>query len=274
MNLRQEQITAKSNQWLKLARQLQQKKYREKTGLFLIEGVRNAEEALSSRLEIVFGLYALDEAREDKRKEELLQGLAARGVRLYRVAETLLQSVSDTENPQGVLLAARLPHQAKPAAGAFHKVLVIDGVQDPGNLGTMLRTAWACGTDCAVLTPHTADPYSPKAVRAAMGAVCHLPVLTDYGEEEIFAWLKESGCRIWVAAAKGELDFRELPLGAKNAWVLGNEANGSAAFWLRQADALVSIPLAPPVESLNVAVAAGILLFADFSLPKNANKKC
>lgn len=255
-------ITSKDNRYVKLARGLSLKKQREAEGLFLAEGLNNVREALQSAFLPAFLLY--DAARADEpRIAGLLRLAGARKCPAFAVAGAVLQSVSPAETSQGLLLALQLPgispeQFAGQAAGK--SIALLDGLQDPGNVGAILRTAWAAGLAGVLLVNGCADPFAPKVVRAAMGAAYHLPVLACASgqAEDLLARLK---LPVLAADAGGE-DFRKLSMGGPVCWLLGREAVGPSAFWRERAAVTVAIPMRPGVDSLNVAVAAGILFFA------------
>ena len=169
-----------------------------------------------------------------------------------------LRGFADTETPQGVLAVAEIPRRALGdlAAADGDVVLLLDAVQDPGNFGTLVRTAEALGAAAVVSLPGTVDAWNPKAVRAAMGSSFRVP-LVDAGWDEAEPWLRAAGFRLLAAAGEG------APLGerpARAALVLGNEGAGVGDETRRRADALVGIPLRGRAESLNVAAAGAILL--------------
>lgn len=255
-------INSKDNQYIKLARALKSKKQREEHGLFVVEGLNNIREALNSDLTPKFMLC--DEAYADEpRVAELSSKALERGCKVMYVTERLLSSVSDTETSQGLLLAVRLPRisSADFAQKAADKhIAVLDGLQDPGNVGTILRTAWAAGLGGVLLVNNSADPFAPKVVRAAMGAVYHLPVLA-LPNDRAAELLADMDCTLAVADAGGE-DFADFCPTKRIAWLLGREATGPSAFFRELAADVVAIPMAQGVDSLNVAVAAGILFFS------------
>ena len=255
-------ITSKDNRYVKLARSMAVKKQREAAGLFLAEGINNVREALQSAFEPAFLLFDAERANEP-RIAELLRLARAKSCPAYAVAGSVLQSVSPAETSQGLLLAVKLPRIssadfAKQAAG--RSIALLDGLQDPGNVGTILRTAWAAGLSGVLLVNGCADAFAPKVVRAAMGALYHLPVLACANEtaEELLAELK---LPLWAADAGGE-NFRRVSAGSSVCWLLGREAAGPSFYWRERAAKTVAIPMQPGVDSLNVAVAAGILFFS------------
>jgi TrmH family RNA methyltransferase len=136
--------------------------------------------------------------------------------------------------------------------------VVADGIADPGNLGTLLRTAWAAGVEAVFLTPGTVDAYNPKTVRSAMGAHFHLPLVSDTNEGILE---RLAGLELWLAEPRGGLPYDDLDARHPMALVIGQEAHGASAFWRSRAAGAVSIPMVSSVESLNAAIAAAVILF-------------
>ncbi len=255
-------ISSKDNRYLKLARSLALKKYREQRGLFAVEGKRGVREALRSALELDFVLYDAARAAEPE-IAALVDEAAGRCRRVFAVEPHLLAGVCQTENNQGVWLAARQTAMTAAdfiAAVRGRNIAVLDSLQDPGNVGTILRTAWAAGLGGVLLVGDAVDVYNPKVVRSAMGALGHLPVLA-LADQAAAALLDELGACLVVADAGGE-DFRRMRCAGPVAWLMGREATGPSAFWRGRAGCTVAIPMQPGVDSLNVAVAAGILFFS------------
>lgn len=257
-------ISSKENQYVKLVRGLARKKQRDAEGLFLAEGLTNIREALSSPIEAE--LLLVDAEAEGKESVRQLAAMAAeRGARLAAVEHRLIQGLSQTEANQGLILVLRQPKLGPEDFGraAMGKAIaVLDGLQDPGNVGTILRTAWAAGLGGVLLSGEAADPYGPKVVRAAMGALYHLPVLA-LPEEEAWELIRRFDWELACADARG-VDFRRcrFAAGKQPAWLLGREACGASHFWTSRAELKVAIPMQAGVDSLNVAVAAGILFFS------------
>lgn len=247
---------------MKLARALKSKKQRTEQGMFLAEGVNNIREALNSPLLPEFLLCDADKL-DDARIAALMEQASGRGAKVMAVNSRILTAVADTEASQGLLLAVKLPEIsaaefAEKAAGKH--IAVLDGLQDPGNVGTILRTAWAAGLGGVLLVNNSADAFAPKVVRASMGAVYHLPVLA-LPNDEAADLLEQMGCAIAVADAGGA-DFAEFRPAGQIAWLLGREATGPSDYFRGRAADVVAIPMATGVDSLNVAVAAGILFFS------------
>ena len=247
-----------------LIRDLHRRRGRERRGLALAEGVRLVEEALAGGIAIR-GAAISATLESTTRGNTLKAALASRGIKLEDVSETELEALADTEHPQGVVAVI------EPKRWSWvdiHLVpgttlLVLDGVQDPGNVGTMLRTALGLGAAGAVALKGTADLTNPKVLRAAMGASFRLPTVSATAEE-FAAWSRLQRSEIWVADTDGEAIERlprRSPARPPVALVLGNEGAGVTPALELAAAQRVAIPLARGVESLNVAVAAGILLY-------------
>src|SRR5437763_2276340 len=248
-------------------RDLQRRKARGRRGLALIEGVRLVEEALGAGVAFQGALVAPDLARTE-RGTALVAELQGHGVVVEEVGARGSAQLADTETPQGIIAVIEPRRWSAgdftPSPGAV--ALVIDGVQDPGNVGTLIRTAHALGAAGTVVLRGTADPTSPKALRAAMGATFRHPVvpLDDAG---FIAWARKLTVTLWAAAADGvplhramakeEVGRGDGPI----AVIVGNEGAGIRPQLNAVAAQRVAIPLAQGAESLNVAVAAGILLY-------------
>ena len=186
--------------------------------------------------------------------------IAERGVETANVSEIEFRSAAETESPQGVMAIAEIPeHALLSLSGKAHlRLLVLDGVQDPGNVGTILRTSAGLGADATIALPGTVDLWNAKVVRGAMGASFHHPSM-HATIEELMSFLGKEGVELWGADAAGEpVDAVTPP--ARLAIAVGNEGAGLSSSVRERAARMVSLPISGSVESLNVAVAAGILL--------------
>jgi RNA methyltransferase, TrmH family len=246
---------------LTLARDLRRRKARERQGLFVAEGIRTVEELLVSTLRIR-GVLTCDLLVHTPRGAALAAQLHARDAEVLRVSEREFLSASDTENPQGVLAIVEQPVQSVGtlALPDSSRLLVLDGIQDPGNVGTLLRTGAALGCAATLVLPGTVDPWNAKVVRSAVGMQFTHPTI-GCTEEELWPFLRERGVALWGADADGA-PVGSTPPPTKLAVVMGNEGAGLKPSVRDACDALVGIPMAAGAESLNVAVAAGILLHA------------
>lgn len=246
---------------LTLARDLQRRKGRERRSLFVAEGVRAVEEVVRSGVRIRGAISSAD-LEETARGRALLPELENRADELLRVSAAELATAAGTESPQGVMAIAEIPEHSltdvTPGDGA--RLLVLDGVQDPGNAGTIVRTAAALGAEAVVALPGTVDLWNAKVVRGAMGAHLRMKAV-QCGADDLFSWLERESVELWIADAAGEPLHAVTPP-SRLAIVLGNEGSGVSSPVRARADRSVGLPLAAGVESLNVAVAAGILLYA------------
>ena len=245
---------------LTAARDLRRRRAREREGLFVVEGVRACEELAGSALGVV-GVLAAPGAEASPRGAALLARFAATGIPVEGVSDREFQSAAETDAPQGVLAVARVPAVSLDALPRpVRRLLVLDAVQDPGNVGTLVRTAAALDVDATVALPGTVDLWNAKVVRGAMGAhfrhpACHLPW------EALHATCRAHGLRLWGADVDGA-EVGTLPRPEACALVVGNEGSGLSPAVRAALDQVVSLRINPAVESLNVAVAAGILLHA------------
>ncbi|MZP30852.1 RNA methyltransferase [Heliobacterium undosum] len=256
-------ITSPDNQHVKEARSLSRKKERGVTGKYLIEGVRLVEEATASAISLAYCLYTARVSAQP-RGRRLLDRLAGNGVDCLEVDDRALGTITETEQSQGIVAVANLTPADWEAIIAAPEpfLLIVDGVQDPGNLGTIIRTAEAAGVTGVLLTPGTVDPYGPKVIRGTMGALFRLPVATVPSAEGLAVSLRERDIALAVADARDGVPYFEAPWARGSiAIVIGSEAHGPQPFWGDLAQLRVRIPLTPPVESLNAAVAAAVLLF-------------
>ncbi len=249
-------ITSLRNEKVRLVRALQtRRKARLREGCLVVEGVRLGEEALRAGVLPRFVLHTAA-SRANERATALITAWTEKGVPCYEVSAEVMEACSATETPPGVLAVVSIPSTPPPAEPTF--VLVLDRVRDPGNLGTILRTALAAGVDWVVLAPGTVDPTNPKVVRAGAGAHFRLP-FARLGWKAIGRAV--AGYRIYLAAARGERPYTEVDWSGRVALVVGGEAAGAGEQARALAETTVFIPMAPGVESLNVAVATGVLLF-------------
>lgn len=243
-------------------RDLHRRKARGRRGLALIEGVRLVEEALAAGLEFT-GAVASEDLERTARGAALRAELGRHAVPVDEVAPRTLARLADTDTPQGIVAVVLPPHWTADDLDPRGVLLVLDGVQDPGNVGTLVRTAHALGAAGAIALRGTADPFGPKALRAGMGATFRLP-LVPFEDAPFIAWARAHDVTLWAAAADGVGIRRALAArrpGAPVAVIVGNEGAGIRPALNAVAAQRVAIPLAAGAESLNVAVAAGILLF-------------
>lgn len=240
-------------------RALSRRKGREASGLFVAEGVRLVQELADSRIVLELALVA-PSLEDTARGSALARALRAR-VRTIEVTDRELRELAGTEAPQGVLAVAALPRWRLADLAATPRAVgvLLDGVQDPGNFGTIVRSADAFGAAFVVALPGTVDPWNAKAVRAAAGSSLRVPIV-ETSLDEVLEYLAARRFRIFGADAAGtSIDVLQPP--ARAALVLGNEGAGLGAAVRAACDEMVAVPIRGAAESLNVGVAAGILLY-------------
>ena len=245
---------------LTLARDLRRRKARERRGLFVAEGVRAVEELVKSSLHIE-GILVAPQVEEAPRGSSLVEAIRAKGITLESVAAPEFASAAETESPQGILALARIPGVTLdeiPDAESL-RLLILDAVQDPGNVGTIVRTALAMGANATIALPGTVDLWNAKVVRSAMGAHFHHTALHATWDE-LSAFRSRRGLALWGADLAGSPIGHGQQTPKRLGLVVGNEGAGLTDVVRSSCDRLVSIPMSPAAESLNVAVAAGILL--------------
>ncbi|MFN2194863.1 MAG: TrmH family RNA methyltransferase [Anaerolineales bacterium] len=249
-------ITSTSNARIKYVRQLQTSaRARQDAAAFVVEGVRLAEEAAASGWPASLVLYTHE---LNERGMAQLPRLQANGAAIFEVAPHVLKAASDTTTPQGIL--AVLARQDYPLDSKIDFALVLDNLRDPGNLGTILRTASAAGVDAVLLPPGSTDPYAPKVVRSAMGAHFRLPVL-QMDWENIQAICHRQHLEVFLASAAGSQRYTAANFRQPCALLIGSEASGASQQARQLPHTSVYIPMLSQVESLNAAVAAAVLMF-------------
>lgn len=251
------------------ARKLLRRAGRDRSGRFLVEGAQAVREAVAwagERPGRLHELFATADAA--RRSPELLAGAAAAGARVSRITERAAQALSETVTPQGLVAVCSLVDVAVPAAlaGRPRLVAVLAGVADPGNAGTVVRVADAAGAGAVLLAGDTVDPHNGKAVRASTGSVFHLPIARDRDPVAVLDACRAAGLTLAVADGAGELDLHgpdtARVLARPTAWVFGGEAHGVPAALAARADHRVRVPIHGRAESLNLATAAAVCLYA------------
>jgi TrmH family RNA methyltransferase len=248
-------ITSNQNPKLKLIRALQGRaKERRETGAFLAEGVRLVEEAYSANWPFRYILY--DELLNE-RGSVLVENLRSHAVECEMVSTSVMKSFSETETPQGIL--AVLNDSRLPIPDSPDFILIPDQIRDPGNLGTLLRTAAAAGVQAVLLPPETTDAFAPKVVRSGMGAHFRLPI-TLLSWEEINRAIRTAGLQVFLADMDGQSCWN-TDLRQPVALIIGSEAAGASESAGKLANQKISIPMSERIESLNAGVAGSVLMF-------------
>lgn len=254
-------ITSSRNPVIREVRSLKNRKDREEKGLFFIEGARIVEEALASGAALSYVIMA----------ESFVHGpdglaasrkIGAAGVKCYIVPDSLFDALGDTKTPQGILAVSEIKAPGLPDAG-FEKGLfvVLDGVRDPGNMGTIIRTADAAGFTGVIATAGCVDVYNPKVLRSTMGSIFHIPVFFQDDIAGTIRLLKSKGVRIVASHLSGGCSIYEADMTMPSALVIGSEAEGISRETAAAADVFVRIPMPGSAESLNASVAAGVMMY-------------
>ncbi len=242
-------ITSLDNPIVKMAASLRQRKYRYRLKKYVAEGVKLVEEALRSNASVDFILTVNQEADYGD-------------VKTYVVSEKIFKKLSEVESPQGVMAVINMEeHELSDImSGSNNLLVVLDGLQDPGNIGTIIRAADAMGAGGIVVFKGTGDVYNPKAIRASMGSIFHIPVVFSQDPVVVYQELKRKGMKIAATSLEGDVYPYEIDL-MNTAVIFGNEGNGISRVSEEQSDVLVKIPMDGMAESLNVAMSAAIILY-------------
>jgi TrmH family RNA methyltransferase len=268
-----ETIISPSNNTLKHLKSLMAKKYREEHHQFIAEGRKMVSEALSSELTVdtvvfseTFAKQQTETALHVDADYVLVSAALAKGIRCIGTTDSVFSSISDTQTPQGVLAVVKeKEYDLEKVIGQTDSFLILlDGVRDPGNLGTILRTVDAADGDGVILINDCVDPYNPKAVRSTMGSIFRVPIFHGINADDVAEKLKQNGYHIVTSHLHGS-DVFGWPGGhARTALVIGSESHGVSQQMTDCADSLIKIPMAGGAESLNASVAAGILIYEIF----------
>ncbi len=269
-------ITSNKNTNVKSVISLRDKaKVRRSEGLFLAEGIRMV---LESPKELLRDLYLAESILLDSEKRRQVEAYLdynldeltgcdeislSPNIRIFLVSDDVMKTMSDTLTPQGILAVIVQPSYSldeilnrKPA-----QLLVLEHIQDPGNLGTMFRTAEGAGTSAILMTRDTVDLFSPKVIRSTMGSIYRMPFLVVDDLAQTIHLLQEDGIQFFAAHLKGETNYDLMDYQGPTAFLIGNEGNGLSDEIAKCADKYIRIPMGGQLESLNAAMAAGILMY-------------
>ena len=254
-------ITSRDNSLLKHARAVRDGKIQDS---IFVEGLRLCEEALRSQLQIEAVIYSDDITQKD-RAAALIDELEKLAPTSAAVSEKLLVSISYTKTPQGIVVLASRPAISQKdfaqSQNGTPLLAILHGINNPVNLGAILRTAEAAGATGVLTTDGTTDPFSPKSLRGAMGAAFRLPIWTGVEYQEAIDWCRERSIRTICADAHANESYTNVDWRVPAALIVGAESNGLTEEEVSRADQAVRIPMREATESLNVAVAAGVLLY-------------
>jgi TrmH family RNA methyltransferase len=252
-------IQSRQNKTIKEIIKLRDKKQRRKQKRFTVEGFRFIQEALVSGVDVTGICFSSDVANKvHKELADLLQP----GIQLFEMPPELFHQIAETESPQGILAVAKMPeHSLDTAYRKGFRGLLINNIQDPGNVGTMIRSAHALGFDAVAITKGSADTFNSKVLRSTMGSVFHIPVIDNLDETEVFTFCREKNLRLIAACLEQAVPCHEVELTSDIFLVIGNEGKGVSEAILDSAALKVFIPMPGRAESFNAGVAASILMY-------------
>lgn len=250
-------ITSPSNNRIKEARKLQRRRERHAQGQALIEGVRLVRDAWQAGATLHHVFYAPELLGDQQATMTLIQELEAARVELVPCSVSVFATLSETVTPQGIAATIALPQLPVPTPRTL--TLLLDQVRDPGNAGTLLRSAAAAGVELTLFGPETVDPFNEKVMRAGMGAHFRTPIHTIERWDQAAAWVDDDQ-PLYVAEATGALAYDQVDWTLAATLVVGGEANG-ASEWVHQRATAIRIPMQGATESLNAAVAGSVILF-------------
>lgn len=253
-------IKSKDNEKFKLAKSLLKSKYRNREKKYLAEGLRTVELALEYGTEIE-SVFLNERFINNDENASVIEHLE-KSTRIFVLSDELFKNISNTENSQGIIAMIKIKDiEIEDFNIEKHKkVVILDRLQDPGNLGTIIRTADAAGFDMIIMTKGCVDLYNPKVVRSAMGSIFYMDIVSTT-QEKALEVLKKNKLEIVSSYLKTEKLFNKVDYSEKCAIVLGNEANGISNFWIDNSDLLVKIPMYGKAESLNVAISSALLMY-------------
>lgn len=252
-------IESKTNPLFKETKKLKDRRGRSKTSKYIIEGLRLVEEALKAKVSIDYIFVESEEIHKfniylSKFDKEYIDS-----IKIYKISKNLNKELSSTENPQGITAVVNMKESQFNYQGQFY--VLCDRVQDPGNLGTIIRTAHAAKVDGIILTKGTVDVYNDKTLRSTMGSIFYMPIIYDDEDYSIIKSFKEKGYSIVATSLQAQNDFFEEDLKGNTIIVIGNEGNGVCDEVYNISNKKVKIPMPGGAESLNVSIAASIIMY-------------
>lgn len=249
-------IQSRENALIKHMKKLKDKKYRIQNGAFLIEGFRFVEEALKSDFDIE-AVFISQSISNSTYASDIVGGVKG-ATKLYYVSDNIFKDIATTETPQGIVACAKIKKYPLQNYEGFY--VLADKIQDPGNMGTIIRTAHAAGAKGVIYTKGTVDVYNEKTLRSTMGSIFHISVIED-SELEITRTLKSKGFKVVVSSLDTDNNFFDVDLSGNSIICIGNEGNGISEEIYALADDKVKIPMPGGAESLNASVAASIMIY-------------
>lgn len=256
-------ITSKKNPIVKKIISLKNSRRREKEGKFIIEGINLLKEVISSSLTIDALIY--DQRGENSKVQEIINSLKREGINIYEVSPRVFDYISELETPPGILGIIEFPsvklenlNFGKNTQNEF--LIILDEIQDPGNLGAIIRSADAAGVDAVILTAGCVDMFNSKSIRASAGSIFHLPIIKEKEKTKIINFLKKKQIKVIIAEVGGRKELYQERLSLPLALVFGNESRGVDKIWTSVGET-IKIPIYGKAASLNVATAAAIMIY-------------
>lgn len=254
-------ISSSQNDVIKRLKSLKSRKGREETGLFYVEGFRSVDEAIKEKTDIA-EIVVSQEFLSNSHNENILSRIDFLNITEHLLTDKLFKEITDTETPQGILAIMKIkkldPDNIAGNEGLF---LILDSIRDPGNMGTIIRTADAAGFSGVVVSRGCVDVYNPKVLRSTMGSIFHIPIYQFDDIMDAIRFMKSRGLRMLATHLEGNVSAFEVHMSGGVAIIIGSEAEGVSAEAISMADTLVRIPMVGKAESLNASVAAGILMY-------------
>ena len=257
---RNNMITSSSNKLIKDIKCLHKKKGRWNEKCFFIEGTRSIDQCMSSDGKIKYVVYSSELLGEDGLM--LLKHIENQDYSTYQVTEKIFKEISDTDSPQGILAVVEFnEYILEESLKEDNFFIVLDRVQDPGNLGTIIRTADAFGANGVIVTSGCVDVYNPKTIRSTMGSIFQIPIIHIGNISEAIDSLKDKGISVISSSLETDKYLYDIDLKSDCALVIGNEGKGISEEVIKSSDQLVKIPMSGDAESLNAAIASGVLMY-------------
>ncbi|SHJ11657.1 TrmH family RNA methyltransferase [Lutispora thermophila] len=255
-------IASCQNKIIKHCKSLQTKKYRDSTNEFLIEGIKLLKEAIESNVKLTALLYH-NEAAKDRDVQSIIKMCMEKNIVIYELHEKPYMDISETKTPQGVIgIGKKIDYNVnKLLRSNRFNIIIMEQVQDPGNVGTIIRTADAFGFDMVFLSKGCADVYSGKVIRSTMGSIFHIPIITDVSLESLLKKFIDLEVYTIAATPHTGLSCYDIEYGDRNAIIIGNESKGLSSNIMDMVKIKANIPMVGMAESLNAGIAAAIMMY-------------
>ncbi len=254
-------IQSSQNSTIKEIKALHLKKNRDAEGLYFVEGIRFVNDAIDNEQNIIKVIIS-DKLESLNGGKELINKVQSVCNECFLVNEKLFKEISDTQTPQGILAVLKKKEiNIDTIIEQGNSIVVLDSLQDPGNVGTIIRTSDAAGISAVILTKGCVDLFSPKVLRSTMGSVFHMPIFESMKIDGTIELLKKSNYKIIASHLSGKNNYYDEDLTGRIAIIVGNEANGISDETAELSDSLVKIPMPGRAESLNVSIAASIMIY-------------